>query len=269
MRKSDGVFGAEARRARAFVSRSPMLTAFGALALGLVACASLDEAFAPPPAALQQAALQAWSGIKRQERPTNDPRYVSRMQRVAPRVIRAAGGDPAQWEVQVFASDQVNAFALPGGKIGFYTGILDLMDNDDQIAAVMGHEVAHVKAQHARKRAGRAAQTQFGLAAAGAAAGASGMSNPGALMQALGLGLQVGNALPFSRDHELEADRMGLRFMVAAGYDPYESVTFWRKMEAQKSGAPPEFLSTHPSGGRRIQQLEAEIRAMRAGAAGS
>ncbi|MEO0879653.1 MAG: M48 family metallopeptidase [Pseudomonadota bacterium] len=237
--------------------------ACGALAIGAAACASLDSAFAPPPEQVQAASLSAWQGIKNQQQISSDPRYVSRMQRVAPRVIRAAGGDPAQWEVQVFQSDQLNAFALPGGKIGFYTGILDLMENDDQIAAVMGHEVAHVKYDHAAKRAGRAAQTQFGLGLA--AAGLSGSQNANLWMQALGLGVTVGNALPFSREHELEADREGLKYMAVAGYNPNEAVRFWEKMGAANNGsAPPEFLSTHPGSGTRIQQLKEEIQRMSA-----
>jgi len=235
-------------------------------ALGLSACASLDSAFAPPPQQVQAAALSAWNGIKQQESLTTDPKYLDRMKRVAPRIISAAGGNPAEWEVEVFASDQLNAFALPGGKIGFYTGILDLMENDDQIAAVMGHEVAHVNFQHASKRAGRAAQTQFGLGAAQTALGVGNVANAGLWMQAFGLGVQVGNALPFSRSHESEADRVGLRYMARAGYDPEEAVRFWQKMsESKGDGAPPELLSTHPSDGTRIAQLKKEIELLKAG----
>jgi len=198
---------------------------------------------------------------------SNDPSYLSRMNRVAPRIIRAAGGDPAEWEVVVFDSEQLNAFALPGGKIGFYTGILDLMANDDQIAAVMGHEVAHVTFNHSAKRAGRAIQTQTGLSAAQIALGAGNVSNAGMWMQALGLGAQVGNALPFSRSHESEADKEGLRYMVKAGYNPDEAVKFWQRMsESKGAGAPPEFLSTHPADATRIRKLREEIELIRAGA---
>ena len=232
----------------------------------LTSCASLDSTFAPPPEQVQAAALSAWQGIKQQEQLTTDPQYVSRMQRVAPRIIAAAGGDPSQWEVQVFASDQLNAFALPGGKIGFYTGILDLMENDDQIAAVMGHEVAHVNYQHASKRAGRAAQTQAGLGVAQVALGVGNVANANMWMQALGLGAQVGNALPFSRGHESEADQIGLRYMHRAGYDIDQAVAFWEKMaEAKGPGAPAEILSTHPSDATRISNLQKEIELIRAG----
>ncbi|MEL6112139.1 MAG: M48 family metallopeptidase [Pseudomonadota bacterium] len=250
----------------AVVKKQTGLGLLGALAAaGVAACASLDQSFAPPPKQVQAAALSAWAGIKQQEQLSNDAAYVSRMNRVAPRIIAAAGGNPADWEVQVFQSDQLNAFALPGGKIGFYTGILDLMENDDQIAAVMGHEVAHVNYEHASKRAGRAAQTQFGLSLAGSAL--SGSANANLWMTALGLGAQVGNSLPFSRSHESEADKVGLRYMVRAGYNPDEAVRFWEKMaEAKGAGSsPPEFLSTHPADGTRIRELKDEIELIRAG----
>jgi len=239
----------------------------GVAMLALMACASLDSTFAPPPEQVRAAAVSAWSGIKQQQKISTDRRYLDRMNRVAPKIIRAAGGNPAEWEVEVFDSDQLNAFALPGGKIGFYTGILDLMENDDQIAAVMGHEVAHVNFQHASKRAGRAAQTQFGLGAAQAALGAGNVANANLWMQALGLGAQVGNALPFSRSHETEADRVGLRYMAAAGYNPEEAVRFWQRMATAKGegGAPPQLLSTHPSDDTRINNLKKEIELMRAG----
>ncbi|MEM6538169.1 MAG: M48 family metallopeptidase [Pseudomonadota bacterium] len=246
------------------IKRKPLVRACFLVAAA-VACASLDQAFMPSDAQVQQQALSAWSGIKQQERVTNDPRYVTRVQRVATRVISAAGQNPAEWEVQVFASDQLNAFALPGNKIGFYTGILDLMDNDDQIAAVMGHEVVHVLNRHAQQRVARATSTNLGIGLAGAAIGARG-GDANAWTQIFGMGAQIGNTLPFSRNHELEADREGLRLMVRANYDPRAAVTFWRKMRSQSGSRQPEFLSTHPDSGRRIQQLETEISAIESGA---
>ena len=227
------------------------------------ACASLDSAFAPSPDQLQAGALSAWSGLKQQEQLSTDPAYTSRVSRVAPKIIRAAGGNPAEWEVQVFASDRLNAFALPGGKIGFYTGILDLMENDDQIAAVMGHEVAHVELQHSMQRAGRSNQIAALGGAASIAAGQT--ANPNLWMGVFGIGANVGSALPFSRSHETEADKKGLRYMAAAGYNPNEAVRFWERMSAENSGAQPEFLSTHPSGATRIQDLKNEIRVMGTG----
>lgn len=229
--------------------------------VGAVGCASLDSAFAPPPEQLRAGALSAWAGLKQEEKVSTNPRYTSRMNRVAPKIILAAGGNPDEWEVQVFESEQLNAFALPGGKIGFYTGILDLMENDDQIAAVMGHEVAHVELEHSMQRAGRSNQIAALGGVASVAAGQT--ANPRTWMQLYGIGASVGNALPFSRSHESEADKRGLRYMANAGYDPVEAVRFWENMARQSNGAPPEILSTHPSGTTRIKELKAEIEAMR------
>jgi len=205
----------------------------------------------------------AWSQLKQQEPTTNDPRYVNRVRRVAPKIIRAAGENPAEWEVQVFDSDQLNAFALPGNKIGIYTGILDMMENDAQIATVIGHEVAHVKFNHSGERYSQSALAQTGLSVAQVAT--QGTQYGGMVAGVFGLGAQYGVILPFSRKHELEADRFGVRYMARAGYDPNEAIRFWRKMAAQKDGAPPEFLSTHPADATRIEQLRREIRMLGAG----
>ncbi len=212
---------------------------------------------------MAELASSAWTDLKKQEPITTDSKYTSRVNRVAPKIIQAAGGNPAEWEVQVFKSDQLNAFALPGGKIGIYTGILDIMENDDQIAAVMGHEVAHVNFNHSGERYSQTAAAQTALGAGSAVVGGSQVGS--AAMQALGLGAQVGVLLPFSRKHELEADKFGVRYMARAGYDPSEAVKFWEKMSASKNGAPPEFLSTHPSDATRIARLKQEIALLKSG----
>jgi predicted Zn-dependent protease len=212
---------------------------------------------------MAQLASSAWTDLKKQEKISTDPKYTNRVNRVAPKIIQAAGGNPAEWEVRVFQSDDLNAFALPGGKIGIYTGILDLMENDAQIAAVIGHEVAHVNFNHSGERYSQSAAAQTALGAGSAIAGGS--QTGAAAMQALGLGAQVGLLLPFSRKHELEADKFGVRYMARAGYDPNEAVRFWEKMTAKKDGAPPEFLSTHPSDATRIAQLKREIALLNTG----
>ncbi len=211
---------------------------------------------------MAQLAGASWQQLKKQQRITNDPRYTERMRRVAPRIIAAAGGNPASWEVQVFASKDLNAFALPGGKIGFYTGILDIMENDAQIATVMGHEVAHVKYNHSGERFSQSSLMQMGLAGAQIAIADRSSNERAQIMGVLGLGAQLGVLLPFSRKHELEADKFGVRFMAKAGYDPRESVKFWQKMSAGGGAKPPEFMSTHPSDSTRIKQLQDEIKAM-------
>jgi predicted Zn-dependent protease len=212
---------------------------------------------------MAELASSAWTDLKQQEKISTDPKYTSRVNRVAPKIIAAAGGNPAEWEVRVFQSDQLNAFALPGGKIGIYTGILDIMANDAQIAAVLGHEVAHVNFNHSGERYSQSAAAQTALGVGAAAAGSS--QTGAAAVQALGLGAQYGLLLPYSRKHELEADKFGVRYMARAGYDPEEAVKFWEKMSASKNGAPPEFMSTHPSDATRIAQLRKEIELLKSG----
>lgn len=212
---------------------------------------------------MAQLAGSAWTDLKKQEKISTDPKYTSRVNRVAPKIIQAAGGNPAEWEVRVFQSDQLNAFALPGGKIGIYTGILDIMENDAQIAAVMGHEVAHVNFNHSGERYSQSTLAQAGLTAASIATSGSQYQNQ--ILGVLGAGASVGVILPFSRKHELEADKFGVRYMARAGYDPSEAVKFWEKMSASKNGAPPEFLSTHPSDATRIAQLKREIELLKSG----
>lgn len=212
---------------------------------------------------MAQLSASAWSGLKKEQKTTSDPKYVGRMQRVAPRIIRAAGRDPAQWETQVFDSKDLNAFALPGGKIGFYTGILDIMENDDQIATVMGHEVAHVEFNHSGERYSQSTISQAGLTVAQVAVSGSQYQNE--ILGILGAGASLGVILPFSRKHELEADKFGVRYMHRAGYQPEEALRFWQTMATKKQGSPPEILSTHPSDTTRIAQLQREIALIRSG----
>jgi predicted Zn-dependent protease len=162
------------------------------------------------------------------------------------------------WEVTVFRSDQVNAFALPGGKIGIYTGLMEVAETPDQLAAVVGHEIGHVMADHGNERVSNQMAAQLGLNVA--AAVASNDAKGQLLMGALGLGTQVGVLLPFSRTHEREADDIGLDLMAKAGFEPRESVKLWQNMAAKKGGGgPPEFLSTHPANETRINNLKDQM----------
>ena len=166
--------------------------------------------------------------------------------------------DPKQWEVQVFDDPQANAFALPGNKIGVYTGLLEYARNQDQLAAVMGHEIAHVIAKHGNERVSSQMATQAGLEIASVMLGGTQDANNAMILAGLGLGVQFGITLPFSRSHESEADLIGLDLMAKAGFNPEESVPLWENMS--KAGAsPPEFMSTHPSGSTRIKQLKERI----------
>jgi len=156
------------------------------------------------------------------------------------------------WEVQVLDSDQVNAFALPGGKMAVYTGLVPVAENADAMAAVMGHEIAHALQRHGAQR-----MTEQKLAEMGQMAGAmSGMDS--GQMQAVMSVYGYGRALPYARKHETEADYVGLMLMAAACFDPHEAVPLWERMGQASGGqAPPEFASTHPNPGTRIQNLEA------------
>jgi predicted Zn-dependent protease len=160
----------------------------------------------------------------------------------------------AKWEFVVFESEQINAFALPGGKVGFYTGLINLAANDDEIAIVMGHEVAHVTSRHGAERQSQAMLIGLGGVALGV--GARNDKNADYYLLAYGITTTLGS-LKYSRDHETEADVVGLRFAAKAGYDPRAAAAFWRKMAAKESGGrPPVFLSTHPSSQDRIANLE-------------
>jgi predicted Zn-dependent protease len=163
-----------------------------------------------------------------------------------------APGAPPQWEVVVFQEDSANAFALPGGKIGVNTGILKVAKNQDQLATVIGHEVAHVLAEHANERVSQQMLAGTLMQAAGQ------MMDP-TLVAALGMGAQVGVLLPFSRTQESEADLLGLDLMAKAGFDPRESTKFWQNMESAGGAGTPEFLSTHPSGQTRTTDLQGRI----------
>ena len=165
-----------------------------------------------------------------------------------------------RWEFNLIKDESANAWAMPGGKVAVYTGILPVTENETGLAVVMGHEVAHVIAQHGSERMSQALLTQLGGAALGAALSNEPDGTRQWFMAAYGLGAQVGILLPYSRLHESEADRLGLIFMAMAGYDPRESVDFWRRMEKQsEKGAAPEFLSTHPSHQTRIGNLKSYL----------
>jgi predicted Zn-dependent protease len=165
------------------------------------------------------------------------------------------------WEVRVFASDQVNAFALPGRKIGVYTGLLQIANTQDLLAAVIGHEVGHVIARHGNERVSQAMATQLTQAGVAAALQTSDMTSQSGqlIMAGLGLGAQYGVLLPFSRAHETEADTIGIDLMARAGFDPQASVLLWQRMAGGGGQAPPEWASTHPSNESRISNLQSHM----------
>ncbi len=166
--------------------------------------------------------------------------------------VQAVSSD---WEIVVFDDPSANAFALPGGKIGVHKGLLTVAVTPAQVAAVMGHEVGHVLANHGNERVSQSFAANQGLALLEGWLGKSDNKNQGAIMAALGVGTQVGVLLPFGRTQENEADTIGKELMARAGFDPRESVALWQNMARGSNGAPPEFLSTHPSHDTRIERL--------------
>jgi predicted Zn-dependent protease len=163
------------------------------------------------------------------------------------------------WEFNLLESDQVNAWCMPGGKVAFYTGIMPICQDETGVAVVMGHEVAHAIANHARERMSQGMLKNGLLGGVQVAMGENPSLTQTIFLQAIGFGGQVG-MLRFSRDQELEADQLGLIFMSIAGYDPREAPRFWERMNANSGGgAPPEFLSTHPGPSRRIERLQEQM----------
>lgn len=216
-----------------------------------------------------QMGAQAYDQVKSDPkmRPSQDPREVEPVKRVAARIVEAAKrskyaemANQFQWEVTVIKDDKTpNAFALPGGKMAVYTGIFPMAKTEAGLAAVMGHEVVHALARHGAERMSQGQLTNAGLQIVGAAAGAAGRGGMlgQAAMAALGVGAQVGVLLPFSRKHESEADYIGILLAADAGYDPREAIALWERMgQTSGGGAPSEFISTHPSHETRIDQLK-------------
>ncbi len=201
--------------------------------------------------------LQSYQEVLSQSDVVESGAQVEQVRRVARRLAEAtgAGGQGFKWEVAVVSSSEVNAFCLPGGKIVVYTGILPVTETDAGLAAVMGHEMAHATAHHGAQRLLKDDLLQTALSGAQQSVAELDPDKQRAVLAALGAGAKFGLMLPFSRDHETEADEMGVIYMARAGYDPRESVKFWQRMSGSGGGQPPEFMSTHPSHGSRIQRL--------------
>ena len=243
---------------------------------------------------LNQMAASSWAEAKSKQKLSTDPRYTNRIAQIGSRIAKGAGRADQSWDYAVFDSDVKNAFVLPGNRVGFYTGMMDFADNDSQIAAIMGHEVGHVSGRHAAERVSQqmagGLATQIGGAVGSAklmdrcrkmdaayrASGgvytraennevrkcaASANRQSQMLGAALGLGLQYGVILRYSRKHELEADKLGAKYMHNAGYDVMQSVRLWEKMAENSKSRTPEWMSTHPDPARRARELHDYIKA--------
>lgn len=198
---------------------------------------------------------QAFQDLKREQPVENDTATVQYVRCVARVLAEQVDGQADRWEVVVFDDETANAFALRGGHIGVHTGLLSVAKTPDQLAAVLGHEIAHVTQQHSNERVSQAFLAQGGLAAASIALDDASSESRAVAMAALGLGVQYGVLMPFSRTQESEADVVGLDYMAKAGFDPKAAIDLWHNMAAASSGAPAEFLSTHPSEENRIKRL--------------
>ncbi len=212
---------------------------------------------------------QSFSDIRKKEKVSTDPAYNARVTRIGQRIAQAVGNElpDAKWEFVVFDSPELNAFALPGGKVGVYTGLLKLAENDAELATVMGHEIGHVIARHGAERMSEALLISGLGEVAGAVVEAKTDTGNRQLFDLAYGGLAtVGRVLPHSRNNESEADRMGAVYAARAGYDPRAAITFWQKMVSQKQASEKgggkassvsALLSTHPADEKRISDLKA------------
>ncbi len=212
-------------------------------------------------AAQQYAQLLKESAAKRALAPADHPqlqRLRGIAQKLIPFVPRWNERAPQwKWEVNLIGSDQINAFCMPGGKIAFYTGILDKLKlTDDEVAMVMGHEIAHALREHGRERAGKQVAAQVGTTVLDVGSQLLGF---GGLGRAIGSGGSQLALLAYGREDETEGDLVGMDLAARAGYDPRSGVALWQKMGAASKGAPPQWLSTHPSGKNRIAEISKHL----------
>ena len=212
----------------------------------------------------QEAALglQSYNDVLSRSQVITSGPQAEMVQKVMNRLVKSVGdaGSKMDWQVSLVDDPQANAFCLPGGKMVVYTGILPIAQSEAGLATVLGHEIAHATSRHGSQRLLQSQLTQTLMTGAGASLALGDMDprQKMAVMAALGAGSQYGVLLPFSRNHESEADEIGLYYMARAGYDPHEAIAFWERMDQNASNGrrPPEFASTHPSQGTRIEHLK-------------
>ena len=243
----------------------------GIISVALLLCIGLVTCYTNPVSGRKELSLvpvdqevqlgeQAFSDIKQQTPVSVDQNAMDEVQRVGQRIANSVSLPQARWEFVLFNEPKtVNAFCLPGGKVGIYSGILPITQSDPGLATVISHEVGHAVARHGGERMSQQLLIQLGGTGLSLALRNKPQQTMDLAMAAYGVGTTVGYSLPFSRKQELEADYMGLVFMARAGYDPQEAVSFWQRFKAwgdRQGGRPPEFLSTHPLDSKRIKALQ-------------
>jgi len=207
-----------------------------------------------PDTQVNQIGLQAFSQLKQTKPVSRNAQYINFVNCVAHPLTQQVG--EGAWEIVVFEDATLNAFALPGNKIGVHSGLVNMVDNPAELAAVIGHEIGHVLAKHSNERMSGETVTKQGMGLLGAVVGIDQSITMQLGMSALGLGLKYGVLMPYGRTHESEADVMGLDLMAKSGFDPRQSVNLWVKMSQARNGqAQPEYMSTHPSDASRIDNL--------------
>jgi predicted Zn-dependent protease len=260
-----GLFSLSGDLAMVPKSRKFLLWLVVGLSFNAAACASAPytgrrQLFLVPDSAVASMGSSAFLSIKKSYRVSQDPGANELVARVGRRLAAAAHRPDFRWDFAVFQDDKIaNAFCLPGGKVGVFTGIFKYTQDETGLATVISHEAAHALARHAGERLSHALLAQAGGIGLGAALGGMSPYAGQAVMQAYGLGAQVGVLLPYSRAQEYEADQVGLILMAKAGYDPGAAVVFWERMKTMQKDKtrPPQFLSSHPSDDSRLKAMTA------------
>lgn len=193
---------------------------------------------------------------------STDKVQTQRVKRIGERIAKAANRPDFNWEFNLIDDPQVNAWCMPGGKVVVYTGILKMAKNDDQLATVMSHEVSHALARHGAERMSHQEISSGVQQVANILLGATAPEYTNAFNLAYGVGTQYGVMLPYGRNHEYEADEIGIHLMQKAGYNIHEAPKFWQNMKAANPNAPMEFLSTHPSDDNRIKKISQTIQSI-------
>jgi len=258
-----------ARRIRGLLAG--LFAALLAVSCSTVALTGRHQLNIVPDSEMLSVSTQQYGQFMKENKPSTDAVQTERIKRVGARIQSAVEEYARQtdhakdlagyaWEFNLVESKEVNAWCMPGGKVVFYTGIMPVCQDDNGVAVVMGHEVAHAVAKHGAERMSQSLLVEMGGAALGAALQSKPQETQQLWMGAFGAGAQYGVLMPFGRGQESEADHLGLIFMAMAGYDPHHAVEFWQRMAKASGGkAPAKFMSTHPSDEHRIQKIQEEL----------